>query len=95
MPYGTNSYGSAPYGGLVEGAPPAPPVALVTFDNLILSPSATAPPFFDGNSGGCAWSGIQFFSPSERLGTAADLGFMSQVAAPYWSATDTVLADAG
>jgi hypothetical protein len=62
-----------------------------SFDRLIVTPSATPVDFFDGDSGGCAWTGKRWYSVSERFGQALDLPFMIRQGGPYWSSDSALV----
>ena len=61
------------------------PGASATFDRVIASLTAQPIPFFDGDSGACAWTAARYWSTSRRLGAASELDFMIETCAPAWS----------
>jgi hypothetical protein len=56
-----------------------------TFDRVIASLTPAPLPFFDGDSGACAWTGQRYWSTSQRLGAADELESMIESCAAYWS----------
>jgi hypothetical protein len=61
------------------------------FTRVIVSPTLEPLPFFDGDSGGCRWTGQRYWSTSERLGTADELDFMIQAGPPVWSSDSALV----
>ena len=61
------------------------PATSATFDRVIASLTPQPVPFFDGDSGACAWAGARYWSTSRRLGAASELDFMIELCAPVWS----------
>jgi hypothetical protein len=56
----------------------------VLFDEVLLSPRAEVPGFFDGDSGGGVWLGPQRASASRRQGEAPTLAFAKGLSPPLW-----------
>ncbi len=65
--------------------------ASATFDRVIASLTPQPVPFFDGDSGACAWDAQRYWSTSHRLGTASELEFMIECCAPVWSSDSSLV----
>jgi hypothetical protein len=60
------------------------PTGMTVWDRIMLNAGSVALPFFDGDMGGCYWTGPRFWSTSARRGEALDMEAMKQWVPPYY-----------
>lgn len=57
---------------------------LTVWDRVMLNAGSSVLPFFDGDMGGCYWTGPRFWSTSARRGEALDMEAMKEWVPPYY-----------